>query len=415
MNRKQLTLLVILLVILGAAGLFIQSSRNKGSESGETGTGQKLLGSNFPVNDVTHITLKGATNELNLVKKDDTWRVRERGNYPASFAQISEFLIKAAGLKVVQSEEIGASQLARMELTAPGQGTNSGVLLELKGKDEKTMKSVLLGKKHFHKLPEEQAARFGEEGMPDGRYVMTEGDKGHALLVGDALSSAEPKAAGWLNKDFFKIEKPRSISVTYPAASTNSWILSHDTEAGEWKLSDAKKDEKLDTSKTTGVTSPFASPSFNDVLVPPGKPEDHGLDKPTLVTIVTFDNLIYTIKIGSKSGEDYPVNIMVSANFPKERVVAKDEKPEQKAIADKGWQEQLKRWQDKLKHEQTFQNWTYLMPVWNVDPVLKERKELLVEKKDESKKDEKSSATDEKKDDLNPADLLGSRVPDKKP
>jgi hypothetical protein len=365
------------------------------------------------VNDVTHIVLKGATNELNLMKKDDTWRVRERGDYPASFAQISEFLIKAAGLKVIQSEEIGVSQLARMELAAPGQGTNSGVLLELKGKDDKALKSILLGKKHFHKLPEEQAMRFGEEGMPDGRYVMTEGDKGHALLVGDALSSAEPKAAGWLNKDFFKVEKPRSISVTYPTAATNSWMLLRDTEAGEWKLSDVKKDEKLDTAKIAGVTSPFASPSFNDVLYPPGKPEEHGLDKPTLVTIVTFDNLIYTIKIGAKSGEEYPVTIMASANFPKDRMVGKDEKPDEKATADKGWQEQLKRWQDKLKHEKTFESWTYLMPVWNVDPVLKERKDLLTEKKDERKKDEKTSATDDKKDALNPADLLGAPIPDK--
>jgi hypothetical protein len=53
------------------------------------------------------------------------------------------------------------------------------------------------------------------------------------------------------------------------------------------------------------------------------------------------------------------------------------------------------------------------MPVWNVDPVLKERKDLLTEKKDESKKDEKTSATDEKKDALNPADPLGSPVSDK--
>ena len=138
------------------------------------------------------------------------------------------------------------------------------------------------------------------------------------------------------------------------------------------------------------------------MLPPAAKPEEHGLDKPTVVQVDTFDNLIYTVKIGAKSGEDYPVNIRVSANFPKDRVVGKDEKPDEKATADKGWQEQLKRWQDKLKHEKTFESWTYLMPGWNVDAVLKERKDLLAEKKDESKKDEKASATDEKKDDSTP-------------
>ena len=151
MNRKQLTLLVVLLAVLGVAGIFIQNRRNQGSEAGEVGAGQKLLGDKFPVNDITRIVIKGATNELNLVKKDEVWRVRERADYPASFALISEFLIKAAGLKVVQREEIGASQLARMELAAPGQGTNSGMLLDLLGQDDKSIKSVLLGKKHMRK------------------------------------------------------------------------------------------------------------------------------------------------------------------------------------------------------------------------------------------------------------------------
>src|SRR5882757_3087957 len=106
MNRKQLALLVVVLVILGGAGILIQNNRNNASNSGEAGAGKKLLGDKFPINDVAHIVVKGDTNELNLVKKDDVWRVKERSDYPASFAQIGELLIKLADLKVVQSEEI---------------------------------------------------------------------------------------------------------------------------------------------------------------------------------------------------------------------------------------------------------------------------------------------------------------------
>ena len=410
MNRKQLVSLVVLLVVLGGIGLLIQNSRNKNSNTGETGVGQKLLGENLPINDVAQIDIKGPTNELNLAKKNDRWRVPERGDYPANFGQISDFLIKAAELKVVQSEEIGASQLPRMQLVPPGQGANSGTLLDLKGKDDKAIKTVLLGKKHSHK-PQGEAMPFGgDEGMADGRYVLTENEKSRALLIGDPLNNAEPNAATWLDKDFFKIEKPKSIEVTCSAAATNSWRLTRDNEAGDWKLVDAKKDEKLDGGKSTGVTSPFASPSFNDVVFPAGKPEDQGLDKPTVVSVETFDGFIYTMKTGKKTGEDYPMTVTVTANFPKEPAVSKDEKPEDKAKADKFWQDHQKQLDDKLKREKAFEGWTYLVPAWSVDQLLKERKDLL-----EEKKDAKAAATDDKKDDSALPRPLEVPLPEKKP
>jgi hypothetical protein len=415
MNRKQLVMLVVLLIVLGGVGILIQNSLNKGSNSGEAGGGQLLLGKDFPVNDVLHIVIQGPTNTLNIVKKNDAWRVQERGDYPANFAQISEFLVKAAGMKVVQSQDIGASQLPRMRLVPPGQGTNSGTLLDLKGKDDKSMATVLLGKKHARKMPGQSMEGFGDEGMADGRYVMAGSDKSHALLVSDPMNSIEPKPESWLNKDFFKIEKPKVISVTYPAAPTNSWKLTRDTEAAEWKLADAKKDEKLDNGKAGGVESPFVSPTFNDIVYPAAKPEDLGLDKPTVVSVETFDGFTYRVKVGKKTGEEYPITLAVSAVFPKEPEVSKDEKPEQKAQADKLWQEHQKTLDDKLKKEKFCESWTYLLPTWNVDPVLKDRKDLLEEKKDETKKDSKAPAADSKLDDLAPPDALPLPVPDKKP
>jgi hypothetical protein len=402
MNRKQATLLVVLLVVLGVAGLLVEKSRNNSFGEGEAGTGKKLLGNNFPVNDVMHIVIQGPGGELNLMKKEETWRVGERGDYPANFSQISEFLIKVSGLKVVQTEEIGASQLGRLQLLDAGHGTNSATLLKLEGKDDKVMDTVLLGKKHFRKMSAEDAMRFGEEGPADGRYVMTPHDKNHVLLVGDSLNSADPKPETWLNKDFFRVEKPKSISVTFPDAATNSWKLVRESETAEWKLADVKKDEKLDSTKTSGPTTPFASPAFNDVVYPPGKPEDHGFDKPTVISIETFDRFHYTVKVGKKTGEEYPVEVSVAANLPKERTPVKDEKVEDKAKADKAWQEEQKHLEDKLKREQAFEKWVYLMPNWNVDPVMAYRKDMLEEKKNEGKKDNKNAATDDKKDDLTP-------------
>ena len=96
---------------------------------------------------------------------------------------------------------------------------------------------------------------MGGGGWPDGRYVKVGPSAQEVALISDALANIEPKPEQWLNKDFFKVEKVRSVAVTFTNA-TNSWKLDRDTEAGEWKLAEAKPEEKLDTSKASGVSNP---------------------------------------------------------------------------------------------------------------------------------------------------------------
>src|SRR5438552_9699391 len=242
MNRKQLGILLVLVIVLGGAGVLLRKRQNASWEGSNAAIGKKLLG-DFPVNDVTHIVLKQGVSEVNLVKKEDLWRVRERNDYPANYSEISDFLLKARDLKVVQSDKVGPSQLPRYGLVA-GSATNSAMTVELKDQADKNIRSLLLGKKHMKKSdrPNPYGGEMGEEGWPDGRYVKTGSDSENVVLISEPLANIEPKPENWLNKDFFKVEKVKSVSVTFPA-STNSWKLSRETESGEWKLADAKLTE----------------------------------------------------------------------------------------------------------------------------------------------------------------------------
>ena len=253
----------------------------------------------------------------------------------------------------------------------------------------------------------------GEEGWPDGRYVMVGTDAKTLAVVSDPLSNVEAKPDSWLNKDFFKVEKIRSIAVAYPVA-TNSWKVTRDTEtATDWKLADAKPEEKLDSSKTSSFSYALGSPSFNDVLPADTKPEQVGLDKPTVVTIDTFDNFTYTIKLGQKTNDNLPMVVVVAAQIPKERTPGKDEKAEDKAKLDKEFKDKEKKFEDKLSQEQSYSKWTYLVSNWTVDSLLKERNQLMAEKKEEPKKDENTAPTEsEKKDE--PAASAAEPKPDAK-
>ena len=202
--------------------------------------------------------------------------MRERNDYPANFQEISDFLLKARDLKAAQNEEVGPSQLARLSLV-PGEGTNAATAVEFKDQSAKTLKSMLLGKKHMRKSNRPSPmGDMGEEGWPDGRYVKV--DKTVAL-ISDVLASLEPKPEQWLNKDFIKIEKVRSVAVEFPNA-TNSWKMSRETETGDWKLADAKPGEQLDSGKASGATGHLALRV--SLTWRASKSEELGLGKPTI-------------------------------------------------------------------------------------------------------------------------------------
>jgi len=396
MNRNQFTILIALVVIVGGLGLW-QSRREKSSYQTSGGDlGQKPF-AKLAINDVAQIRLKNADAEVNLVKNGDTWKVKERGDYPANYSSLADFLRKLTDVKVAQSEQVGPSQLPRLELVSPESGakTNAATLVELRDKGGKVLQSVLLGKKQTKQAA--SPSPFGGGDMAVGRWIKI-GSGDSVALVSDSLNEAEPKPADWLDKEFFKVEKARSVSVTRPEG-TNSWSASKESESGSWKLADLKPGEEVDTNKVTAIGSPLSFPSFNDVVVDT-KPAETGADKPTTAKIDTFDNFSYNLSLakGAQKGEEeiYNLTVSVTASFPKERTPGKDEKPEDKARLDKEFKDKQDKLDEKLKQEKKFENRVFAVTKWTVDALLKDRKDFLPEKKEEPKKEE--GAGEEKKE-----------------
>ncbi len=383
MNRKQLILLIVVAAVLGGISLSVSRKEKSSWTESSQRMGEKLF-SSLNVNDVESIEIKQASGSLTLAKKSDVWVVPSRSDYPANFGSIHDFLIKLMDLKVTQPVKAGVAQLPRLELLPPDKGTNSGTLVELKDKSGKTLSSLLLGRKHTRDAG--ASSPFGGGPMPDGRYVMVGGDVKSVALVSETFTSIEPKVEEWLDKDFLKVEKLRSASVTALQA-TNSWKLTRETENAEWKLADAKPEEKIDTAKVSGVNYLLSSVTFTDVADASKKPEELGLDKPVLARLETFDGFTYQVKVG-KPGPEGKVYIQIAttADLPKERVVGKDEKPEDKEKLDKEFKEKTQKIQEKLKKEQFHDKWSYQVDKWSVESLLKERREFMADKKDDAKK-----------------------------
>ena len=365
MNRKQFLILVVALLVLGGAGLAmfwqdIAAYRTAGSK-----IGGKLL-PNLKIADLAQLELRDAKNRVTLVRKENHWVVQERDGYPADFKAISDFVIKLSDLKIVQADTVGESLLPRVELVEPGKGEGAGTLVELKDAGGKTLAAVVLGKKVLKKDPGNPLPS-AQDGVPAARYIRVLDEKNQVVVVSDPLAAAEAQPGRWLDKDFAKIERVKTLSVE----SDNGWKITRDEEWGQWKFAGGGD---LDPSGAVSAVNSLGQLSFNDVVAG-AKPEEEG--KPVTITADTFDNLVYTVRLAKRKGsEDYLLSVNVSGEPPRERQGEKGEKAEDKERRDKDFAESRKRLELRIARDKARSAWTYVVDAKQVAPLLKPRGEM---------------------------------------
>lgn len=375
MNRNQILLLVVLGVILGGLGYYLTSSRRASFDTGrDIREGQKLLG-DFPINDVARVVLRSRDGEVTLVRSNNLWTVQERAGYPAAFTQLADLLRKLWDLRAVQSQQVGQSQWGRLDLLAPVKDgpTNAATLIELRDKDDKPVRSLLLGRKQMR----DSGGQFG--GFPVGRWLALPDRTDTVFVTSETFSEVEPKPANWLNKDFFRVEKLTGITLVSTNGET-AWRLTRENESADWQLADAQSGEELDRAKVSGFNWAFSSPSFTDVWPRDADAVKEAFAAPTIVRLQTAEKFQYEVKLGRQPDPDsYYVTVAVSADLPAERAAPADELAEVKEAADKAWQEAQEKLKAKLRQEQALAGWVYQVPKWTVDAVLKERAGLLAD------------------------------------
>jgi hypothetical protein len=296
MRSRQLIVILVLLVVIGGLGIFLYNRSAESWKSSSTATEKKFV--DFPINDVAQVTIKSRGTEVNLVRANDGWKVKERNDYPANFETIGSLLRRLWELRPLQEVEVGPSQFGRLELSPPGPEATAGTLLELKDAQGKRLAGLLLGKKYMKQtdMPSSQM------GFPAGRYAKTE-DENRVVLVSDTFNEVEAKPERWLEREFFRVENPKGISLASPTADLN-WNVARNTANDPWVLRDAKPGEQFDAGKFASAPGALANPMFADVLPGSTAPAETGLDQPSTLTADTFDNFSYVVRIGKQMGHD---------------------------------------------------------------------------------------------------------------
>lgn len=380
MNRKQFLWLMLVVVLLGGAGLAlfwqdITAYRDSGAK-----IGARLMPA-LKISDVAKMRLQDADHEVTLVIKDKVWRVEQRSGYPADFSEISGLILKLLDVKVVQSETVGASLHPRLNLLAPdkvakdakGAKEGTGTLVELSDASGKVLASMVLGKVSLKKDPMNPLPN-AKDGVPAGRHVLVAGHGDTVAVVSDPLEKAVAAPGAWVAKDFFKADRIRSLQLAGEGVSP--WKIARDEEWGQWKF--AAGGGALNPSAAVTATNALGNMAFTDVVID----DKAGTEKVAVLTAETFDHLTYTIRLAPLANGDYVLRYTVAGTPPKTRKPEADgknaEKPEDAAKRDKEFADNLQRLEARVMLEQARSQWAYVIPAKAAAPLLMKREQMVV-------------------------------------
>lgn len=370
MTRKQFFILVVVLLVLGAAGAALVWQDVDAYRASGARIGARLL-PEFKIADVAQVRLQDGKQQVTLARKEKSWAVQERGGYPANFQEISDLALKLLELKVTQSEQVSETLLPRLQLVEPGKGEGAGTLVEFKDGAGKPLARLILGKKVLKKDPLNPLPN-AKDGVPAGRYVRIADAKDTVVVVSDPLNNAGASPGRWLDNLFFKVDRIKTLAVG-PEGAAPQWKIARSEEWGQWKFAAGGGD--LNPSAAVTAVNKLGGLAFDDVIADP-KPKDAG--RPLAVVAETFDNLTYTVKLAkTKAGGDYRLTFSVAGAPPRSRPPEKGEKGEQKERRDKEFAESLKRLEARVALEKVLAQWTYVVSAREIEPLLRERGDMV--------------------------------------
>jgi hypothetical protein len=390
MNKRQIIILWLIAIALGAAVAFIKFGRQQSVITTTARTAGQTLLESFAANAVDSIEIQGVDNITHLLKKDGKWIVAQRDDYPANVTTVNEFIRTLEELKVTQGIQAGPSYAPRFGLDETATTNEKhGLTATLKNAAGEELAKVAIDRRQ---ATEKSSSPFG--GAPNGRFIRNYKDSTGIYRVSESFAALSDDPKRWLADGFIQIEKIKAISVTQPDKDEVAWKLTRDTEDAAFTLVGAAAGETLDTTATDPLKSLFSYARFDDVVLAAKTAERIQPTGKRRATIETVEGFTYTLtftplKPASTASaaaspaspppatDNYALTVVVAAELPKERKKAEGEKPEDAKTKDTAFTERLQALTEKLAKEKALAGRTFEVSKTTVDALLKERSALL--------------------------------------
>lgn len=393
MKSKTLILLLAICGILAGITWFVFKAESP--KTAKTEMGEKLI-PDFPVNDVTAMTIQAPDGSVTLQKGESVWGVSDRYGYPADFGKITDLAKKIRDASVGRSFAATDDVRKRLTLYPPDSDAPSAdakaTRITFKNSEEKVLADLLVG-----------SARDDGGAGAGGHYVMPA--RGESVyLVDQSFRLMETDPADWLNKSLFEAPANEVETVTLKTGEGGDAVYTlKRPEKGKdpefVDLPQAYADREIVKSKVNSLFSSIASFMIEDVADPETPAEKLGFDEVFVYRM--FDGRIYRVYPGAAPGDDadgesYYVKVAAdfearpdtevetdaepsSADGDEAEAQEKAEAEREKAIAEKQEKDaELKKEMSELNEK--LSKWTFVIPEWRKENLAADIENFFEEK-----------------------------------
>lgn len=329
MNRANLTILGIVVAVLVAALLLIESN-----DSGDLpGAGAPLLPDFRAVaNDVDRIRITRAGQEPFVIERvDGRWTVPARDGYPADIGKIRSVLLAMTDAKVVEAKTANPELHDRLGVDFPDNELSKGVAI-----------SASAGEKSFEII-------FGNVAQRSFRYARIADEDQSWLIDQNPDVPAEP--GDWLAANVIDVDadQVRSVQIRHPDGETIA-IGKESRDDSGFTVADVPDGRELSYSTVAnGIGG-----ALNDLDLDDVRPATDTVD-PVRTTFETFDGVTIHAAV---STDDDGKWLALDVQLPAEPIA--DDAGDWQAVSDRvrGWHFRIadykanlltRRWEDILK------------------------------------------------------------------
>lgn len=392
--KKPVVLLIVLAALVAFATIYDKGLSKRVNSA--TLVGAKMREFLFPdllADQVRGINVREGDKTVRINLKDGKWQIAERSSYTASIDKVKRVVSYLSELKIKGKEEVKDSLLGEVKLLSPGEAAadRTGLQVDLLNEKGEIITSVIAGERTSTSGGASASSGNMFGGPGESRFArIPKGNDGNTVwFVEDSFYEVSTDAKEWVDKAFVDVQKVISAEITL-ANAADSWKAERKDPDSAFVFVNAPAGEELDTAKADGLTNVLASAYFNDVL-PKDKVTPDFMKGASKAKLVTAQGFTYEIEIIEKKDTDakagttppdpkYYMTVKVSANIPKERKAAADEKPEDKKAKDEQFAIETKALEEKLAKEKGYEGWVYDVSNYTIGILLKKRSEIIRDK-----------------------------------
>lgn len=314
MRNKTWAILVAAAVVLGGAGWWLATSRDRATEADFTPR-PLFPGLMAKVNDVAslEISTPKALFRIERGADADHWTMPSRNDYPVRADLVRKNVLGIAGLETVEPRTDKPEHYDRLQVSEPdkyqpadeaAKSDPGPILVRLVDPDTKSIAAVIVGKTKSYPV-----------GGKPGQMHVRKPEEARAWLAQGILElPADP--VQWLVKDLIKIDRARvaTASVTHPDGSVLRVMRGPKKEDGssvDFLLPDMPKGMKIASAyDVNAVAGSLAYLVFDDVA----RESEKDFSKATVTEIVTLDGVKTVVKT-VPAEEDKKAWITIAASY----------------------------------------------------------------------------------------------------